>query len=108
MRQADRVSEKRGKAQGRPRTTPLQTHRRRILARQSAPEKSTKRQSGGGLERAIAEGNVVITQDKLEADGATTGTSAGREKADYNAVTGEIILSGNARGAAGHQHVRRD
>jgi len=52
----------------------------------------------GGLERAIAEmqdgGKVIITQDKKEADGSITHSIAKSERANYNAVTGEITLTG--------------
>jgi lipopolysaccharide export system protein LptA len=52
----------------------------------------------GGLERAIAEmqdgGKVVITQDKKEADGSITRTIAKAERANYNAINGEITLTG--------------
>ncbi len=48
----------------------------------------------GGLERAVAEGNVVIKQSKVEADGSTSQSFGRAQKADYNAVTGDIVLSG--------------
>jgi lipopolysaccharide export system protein LptA len=52
----------------------------------------------GGLERAIAEmqdgGKVIITQDKKEADGTITHSIAKSERANYNAITGEITLTG--------------
>ena len=52
----------------------------------------------GGLERAIAEmldgGKVVITQDKKEADGSITRSIAKAERANYNAINGEITLTG--------------
>ena len=48
-----------------------------------------------GLERAVAEGNVIITQDKVdEKTGDVTRYVGKGAKADYNAVTGEMVLSG--------------
>ncbi len=58
----------------------------------AAPKPGTK--SKGGLDRAIAEGNVVIRQSKVEADGSTSQSFGKAQKADYNAVTGDIVLSG--------------
>jgi lipopolysaccharide export system protein LptA len=53
----------------------------------------------GGLERAVAEANpgnlVLIVQDKLEADGSITKNIGRARKAHYNAVTGDIILTGS-------------
>ena len=48
-----------------------------------------------GLERAVAEGNVVITQDKVdEKTGEVTHYIGKGARADYNATTGEMTLSG--------------
>lgn len=48
-----------------------------------------------GLERAVAEGGVVISQDKVdEKTGEVTRYIGRGAKADYNAATGEMILSG--------------
>jgi lipopolysaccharide export system protein LptA len=58
----------------------------------AAPKTGAK--SKGGLERAVAEGNVVIKQSKTEADGSTSQSFGRAQKADYNAVTGDIVLSG--------------
>jgi lipopolysaccharide export system protein LptA len=55
-----------------------------------APKKKS-----GGLDRAVAEGNVVITQDKLDGEGKPTRSIGRAARADYSAVTGEMILSGN-------------
>jgi len=50
---------------------------------------------GGGLERAIAEGHVVITQDKPAEDGGEPKHYVGKaNKADYDSSTGDIILTG--------------
>ena len=55
--------------------------------------------SKGGLEKAIAEmpngGRVIITQDKKEADGSVTNSVGKADKAVYNAVTGDITMTGN-------------
>ena len=48
----------------------------------------------GGLDRAIAEGNVFINQDKVEADGSITKCVGRAKRADYDAKTGNIVLSG--------------
>jgi lipopolysaccharide export system protein LptA len=53
---------------------------------------------GGGLEKAIAEmakgGKVIITQEKKEADGSISQSIGKGDKAVYNAVTGEVTLTG--------------
>jgi lipopolysaccharide export system protein LptA len=49
---------------------------------------------GGGLERAIAEGSVVIMQDKIEPDGTVTKSIGHAKKAVYDAATGDIVLTG--------------
>lgn len=63
-------------------------------AKRSTPEEPGKKKSGG-LERALAEGNVLITQDKLESDGSVSKSVGRAARANYSAVTGEMILSGN-------------
>jgi lipopolysaccharide export system protein LptA len=54
---------------------------------------------GGGLERAVAEANpgrqVIITQDKIEADGTLTKNIGKADKANYDAQTGDVILTGS-------------
>ena len=60
---------------------------------EEGPPKSGARK-GGGLERAIAEGSVMITQDKVEADGSVTKSVGRAKKAVYEASTGDIILTG--------------
>jgi len=50
---------------------------------------------GGGLERAVAEGHVIITQDKPAEDGGEPKHYVGKaNKADYDSTTGDIILTG--------------
>ncbi len=60
-------------------------------------EKSDK-QSKGGLEKAIAVmtkgGQVLITQDKVESDGTVSHNIGRGKKAVYDAVTGDITLTG--------------
>lgn len=60
------------------------------------PEPESK---GGGLERAIAEAargkEILITQDKVEADGSITKNVGRGQKATYDATTGDIVLTGN-------------
>jgi hypothetical protein len=46
------------------------------------------------LDKAIAEGNVVITQDKVDADGNVTHSTGHGMKAVYDSSTGDITLSG--------------
>jgi lipopolysaccharide export system protein LptA len=57
--------------------------------------------SSGGLERAIAEGNVVITQDKVDADGKNTHSVGHGRRAEYEAATGDITLTGKPDVAQG-------
>ena len=65
----------------------------------AAPAPAAAAKSKGGLEKAIAEmpngGRVIITQDKKEADGAVTNSVGKADKAVYNAVTGDITMTGN-------------
>lgn len=50
---------------------------------------------GGGLQRAIAEGHVIIIQDRPAADGQEPQHNVGKsQRADYNADTGDIVLTG--------------
>jgi len=61
---------------------------------------------GNGLQRAIAEGSadrpVVIVQDKPAANGDEAQHNVGiAEKADYNADTGDVILTGWPRVSQG-------
>jgi hypothetical protein len=58
----------------------------------------SEKKGGGGLQKAIAEadsGNRVnIVQDKLQADGTTQRSVGIADKAVYDAVTGDITLTG--------------
>ncbi|MCX6967064.1 MAG: hypothetical protein NTZ46_04675 [Verrucomicrobia bacterium] len=59
------------------------------------PEAKADASPTSGLERAVAEGNVVITQDKVdEKTGEVTHYIGKGARADYNAATGEMTLSG--------------
>jgi lipopolysaccharide export system protein LptA len=58
------------------------------------PEAKAGDNKKGGLDRAIAEGNVYINQDKVEADGSITKCIGRAKRADYDAKTGNIVLSG--------------
>ena len=48
-----------------------------------------------GLERAVAEGNVVIIQDKVGADGKTTRYEGRGQKVVYEAASDQVTLSGS-------------
>ena len=57
-----------------------------------------KKKGGGGLQRAVAEANVgnrvIITQDKPDAEGKPQRSVGEADKATYDAVTGDIVLTG--------------
>ena len=54
-----------------------------------------KSDATSGLERAVAEGHVIIIQDKVdEKTGEVTHYVGKASKADYNAVSGEMTLTG--------------
>lgn len=60
---------------------------------------STAPKKGGGLEKAVAETTsdrrVIITQDKLDADGTIQHSIGKADRATYDAVTGDIVLYGS-------------
>ena len=62
------------------------------------PGATPAKTGGGGLERAVAEmnpgGRVEITQDKVDEKGNVTHSVGHGTKADYNAATGDIVLTG--------------
>lgn len=66
-----------------------------------APAKAdkAKESKGGGLEKAIAEADsgkrVTIIQEKVEADGSVSHNIGHARRAVYDAVTGDITLTGN-------------
>ncbi len=51
-------------------------------------------ENGGGLERAIAQGNVVIMQEKVNEKGEVTRYVGRAGRAEYVAATGDVTLSG--------------
>ncbi len=61
---------------------------------------------GGGLDHAIAittsDRRVIITQDKVEADGSITHGIGKADKATYDANTGDIVLYGMPDVIQGH------
>lgn len=60
-----------------------------------SPASAAKNSPASGLERAIAEGHVIITQDRVdEKTGEVTHYVGRAAKAEYNAVAGEMTLSG--------------
>lgn len=63
-----------------------------------AAPKEADDNKGGGLERAVAEAAagkvVIITQDKIDADGTVTKNVGKGRKASYDATTGNIVLTG--------------
>lgn len=61
----------------------------------SVNPESAPAQNDGGLERAVAEGNVVIHQEQINPEGGEPTFYIGKsEKADFDASTGDIKLSG--------------
>lgn len=60
----------------------------------SPPEKNPKKDKGGGLEKAVAKGNVFIVQETTGSDGKISRNTGKAEMAVYDAVSGEITLSG--------------
>lgn len=63
------------------------------------PSESAPKKKGGGLEKAVAESTgdrrVVITQEKMEADGTITKSLGEADKATYDASTGDVVLTGS-------------
>lgn len=68
-------------------------------AKQTPAAKEAPASQGGGLDHAIAESasgkQVLITQDKVEADGSITKNIGHGRKATYDAKSGDIVLTGN-------------
>jgi lipopolysaccharide export system protein LptA len=58
------------------------------------PPKGEKQERSGGLDHAVAEGSVVITQEKLETNGSTTRNVGRGRQATYDSNTGNIVLTG--------------
>lgn len=63
-----------------------------------APAEPKKKSGSSGLRRAVAEAGaghrVIITQDKPDADGKPQHSVGEADKATYDAVTGDIVLTG--------------
>lgn len=65
------------------------------LAKESPQPGAAKPGGGGGLKHAIAEGHVVIIQDKPAADGQPPQHSYGRaQRAEYDSDSGDVTLTG--------------
>jgi len=64
-----------------------------------SPSEGAAKKKSGGLEKAIAESTsdrrVIITQDKTEADGTITQSMGKADRATYDAVTGDVVLTGS-------------
>ena len=58
------------------------------------PPAEKKGPSTGGLEKAIAEGSVVITQDKVDSEGKPTRNVGRSKRAVYDAASGDVTLTG--------------
>jgi lipopolysaccharide transport protein LptA len=50
--------------------------------------------AGGGLDRVVAEGDVLIVQEKVGTNGEVTRYVGKAKKAEYNAATGDVTLTG--------------
>ncbi|HWL50871.1 MAG TPA: LptA/OstA family protein [Chthoniobacteraceae bacterium] len=70
----------------------LTAYLRRDSSREGAERKAPE--AGGGLERAVAEGGVVIVQEKVDDKGEVTRYVGKARKAEYDAATGNVTLSG--------------
>ncbi|MGB8170121.1 MAG: LptA/OstA family protein [Chthoniobacteraceae bacterium] len=64
----------------------------------TTPKPDDKKAKGGGLEKAIAEANpgslCTVIQEKKEADGSTSRSIGHGKKVHYDAITGDITLTG--------------
>lgn len=62
------------------------------------PEGTAPKAKSGGLEKAVAESTsdrrVIITQEKMDADGNLTQSIGKADKATYDVVSGDIVLYG--------------
>lgn len=73
-----------------PAATPVATPAPSTPAQKKADDPST-----GGLDKAIAEGSVVITQEKLDAEGKLVRNVGRSKRAVFDSNTGDITLTGN-------------
>ena len=66
-----------------------------------APTEPKKKSGNSGLRKAVAEasegGRVTITQDKPDADGKPQHSYGEADRATYDAVTGDIVLTGSPK-----------
>jgi lipopolysaccharide export system protein LptA len=64
-------------------------------ANQSAtPVKPAKGEGAGGLEKVIADGSVIITQEKIDTEGNVNRSVGRARRAVYDSSTGDVILTG--------------
>lgn len=61
---------------------------------EGVPKAGADKSSGGGVEKAVAEGDVIIVQDKLNDKGEVERSIGRAHKAVYDAETGNISLTG--------------
>ncbi len=68
-------------------------------AKPATPAPPAKKKGSSGLQKAIAEASpgsrVDITQDKVDADGTIQHSVGQADKATYDVVTGDIVLTGS-------------
>ena len=65
------------------------------VAKAEGKPKGDNKSEASGLDRAVAEGEVVITQDKMDPNSGEVTHYVGRgAKADYNSATGDMVLTG--------------
>ncbi len=75
------------------------------VAAAEAAKDAAADQKAGGLQKAIAEGNVVINQDKTDANGNVEHDVAHAKKALYDTDTGDVTLYGKPDVQQGGNHV---
>lgn len=91
--------------------TPATSPRPATPSPASAPNGSaTPAPKGGQLDHAIAvttsDRRVIITQDKVEADGNITHSIGKGDRATYDANTGDVVLYGTPDAVQGTNHVQ--
>jgi lipopolysaccharide export system protein LptA len=70
----------------------------------AATDPAAPPQKMGGLQKALAEGNVTITQDKTDADGHVEHDTGHAKRALYDADTGDVTLYGKPDVQQGGNH----
>lgn len=63
-------------------------------AEKPAPKPKAPGESSSGIEKAVAEGSVIITQDKLDADGKPEHYTGKAKRAVFDNTTGTLTLYG--------------